>query len=92
MTQNETTKPVRVRMAPSPTGFFHVGTARTALANYLFARATNGKLVLRIEDTDLSRSSIVGFAVDLRNARNRHALRAVAQAQTSWPGGLLQFV
>lgn len=47
--------PVRVRMAPSPTGFFHVGSARTALFNYLFARHNNGAFVLRIEDTDQSR-------------------------------------
>ena len=50
-------KPIRVRMAPSPTGFFHVGTARTALFNYLFAQHSGGKLVLRIEDTDLQRSN-----------------------------------
>jgi len=50
-------KPVRVRMAPSPTGFFHVGSARTALFNFLFARHTGGTFVLRIEDTDQSRGS-----------------------------------
>ncbi|KAF3968299.1 hypothetical protein CMV_007794 [Castanea mollissima] len=44
---------VRVRFAPSPTGNFHVGGARTALFNYLFARSKGGKFVLRIEDTDL---------------------------------------
>jgi len=47
---------VRVRFAPSPTGYLHIGNARTALFNYLFARHNNGKLVLRIEDTDLERS------------------------------------
>ena len=46
---------VRVRFAPSPTGHLHVGGLRTALYNYLFARHFNGKLVLRIEDTDRSR-------------------------------------
>ncbi len=46
---------VRVRFAPSPTGFVHVGSLRTALYNYLFARHKKGKLVLRIEDTDQSR-------------------------------------
>ena len=50
-------KPIRVRMAPSPTGFFHVGSARTALFNFLFARHTGGTFVLRIEDTDQSRGS-----------------------------------
>lgn len=48
---------VRVRFAPSPTGFLHVGGARTALFNYLYARKHNGIFVLRIEDTDLARST-----------------------------------
>ncbi|XP_068647534.1 glutamate--tRNA ligase, chloroplastic/mitochondrial [Aristolochia californica] len=48
---------VRVRFAPSPTGNLHVGGARTALFNYLFARSQGGKFVLRIEDTDLERST-----------------------------------
>ena len=48
---------VRVRFAPSPTGFLHVGGARTALFNYLFARAHGGVFVLRIEDTDAARST-----------------------------------
>lgn len=48
---------VRVRIAPSPSGNLHIGTARTALFNYLFAKKNNGKYVLRIEDTDLDRSS-----------------------------------
>ncbi len=48
---------VRVRIAPSPTGFFHIGSARTALYNWLFARHNNGKFILRIEDTDTTRSS-----------------------------------
>lgn len=47
---------VRVRFAPSPTGFLHVGGARTALYNYLFARQNNGTFILRIEDTDPERS------------------------------------
>jgi len=47
---------IRVRMAPSPTGFFHIGSARTALFNYLFARNHQGVFVLRIEDTDKERS------------------------------------
>lgn len=48
---------VRVRIAPSPSGNLHVGTARTALFNYLFAKKNNGKFVLRIEDTDADRTS-----------------------------------
>ncbi len=51
------TKEVRVRIAPSPTGFFHVGSARTALYNWLFARHHGGKFILRVEDTDVVRSS-----------------------------------
>lgn len=47
--------PVRVRFAPSPTGFFHIGGARTALFNWLYAKHTGGKFILRIEDTDDSR-------------------------------------
>lgn len=47
----------RVRFAPSPTGYLHVGGARTALFNYLFAKHYDGKFVLRIEDTDISRST-----------------------------------
>src|SRR6266487_4491436 len=47
----------RVRFAPSPTGYLHVGGARTALFNSLFARHFQGTLVLRIEDTDLERST-----------------------------------
>ena len=47
---------MRVRFAPSPTGYLHVGGARTALFNYLFARHNKGKLLLRIEDTDKERS------------------------------------
>ncbi|HPD36839.1 MAG TPA: glutamate--tRNA ligase [Mesotoga infera] len=48
---------IRVRFAPSPTGYLHVGGARTALFNYLFAKHYDGKFVLRIEDTDVSRST-----------------------------------
>jgi glutamyl-tRNA synthetase len=47
--------PVRVRFAPSPTGHMHLGSARTALYNYLLARRTGGKFILRIEDTDQKR-------------------------------------
>jgi glutamyl-tRNA synthetase len=49
---------VRVRIAPSPTGPLHIGTARTALFNYLFARRHGGTFILRLEDTDVARSSI----------------------------------
>ncbi len=48
---------IRVRIAPSPTGPLHIGTARTALFNYLFARHTGGTFILRLEDTDVARST-----------------------------------
>lgn len=51
------TKPVRVRFAPSPTGYLHIGGARTALFNYLFARRLGGKYLLRLEDTDEERNT-----------------------------------
>lgn len=51
------TEEIRVRIAPSPSGNLHIGTARTALFNYLFAKKMGGKYILRIEDTDLDRSS-----------------------------------
>jgi glutamyl-tRNA synthetase len=47
---------IRTRFAPSPTGFLHIGSARTALFNFLFTKAQNGKFILRIEDTDKERS------------------------------------
>ncbi len=56
---------VRVRFAPSPTGFMHLGSLRTALFNYVWARAQQGAFVLRIEDTDQTRlvpgATEVGF-------------------------------
>ena len=48
---------IRVRFAPSPTGHLHIGGLRAALFNWLFARNTGGKFLLRIEDTDLERST-----------------------------------
>lgn len=53
---NPATAPVRARFAPSPTGLLHVGNARTALYNWLFARQSGGTFILRIEDTDVERS------------------------------------
>ena len=56
MTESSSISAPRVRIAPSPTGYLHVGTARTALFNYLFARHYGGTFVVRIEDTDTERS------------------------------------
>src|SRR5690554_475254 len=50
-------KEIRVRFAPSPTGYLHIGGARTALFNWLYAKHNNGTFVLRIEDTDRVRST-----------------------------------
>ncbi len=54
---SERSESIRVRFAPSPTGYLHVGGVRTALFNYLFARHNGGKFILRIEDTDRERST-----------------------------------
>lgn len=62
-------KAVRVRMAPSPTGRFHLGSARTALYNYLFARKTGGQFILRIEDTDQKRY-VPGAEEEIINSLN----------------------
>ena len=57
MNDSPSSRPERVRFAPSPTGYLHVGSARAALFNFLHARHTGGKFLLRIEDTDLERST-----------------------------------
>jgi len=62
---SETRKPLRTRIAPSPTGDPHVGTLRNALYNYFLAKKTGGQFVLRIEDTDRARE--VEGAVDKIN-------------------------
>ena len=54
---NQMQNTIHTRFAPSPTGFLHIGGARTALFNWLFAKNSGGKFLLRIEDTDRSRSS-----------------------------------
>jgi glutamyl-tRNA synthetase len=63
------TSEVRVRFAPSPTGYLHVGGARTALFNWLYARHCNGTFVLRIEDTDKARNSTEAVQVILDGLR-----------------------
>ena len=57
--------PVITRFAPSPTGFLHIGGARTALFNWLYARHAGGKMLLRIEDTDRERSTDAAIAAIL---------------------------
>ena len=63
----ESTSPVRVRFAPSPTGFLHIGGARTALFNWMFARKHDGVFILRIEDTDQNRF-VPGAEDDIRSS------------------------
>lgn len=60
---------IRVRYAPSPTGYLHIGGARTALFNYLFAKKNNGQFIVRIEDTDLERNVSNGISSQLDNLR-----------------------
>src|SRR5438045_2705567 len=60
---------VRVRFAPSPTGFLHIGGARTALFNWLYARHTGGTFILRIEDTDVARNTQEAVDVILSGLR-----------------------
>lgn len=62
-------KSIRTRYAPSPTGYLHIGGARTALFCYLFAKHNNGEFILRIEDTDISRNVINGEESQLDNLK-----------------------
>ncbi|MFZ2761439.1 MAG: glutamate--tRNA ligase family protein, partial [Trichococcus flocculiformis] len=63
------TKKIRVRYAPSPTGNLHIGNARTALFNYLFARHNDGEFIIRIEDTDQKRNLEHGEESQLQNLK-----------------------
>lgn len=67
--QTQAASPVRVRFAPSPTGYLHIGGARTALFNWLYARHTGGTFVLRIEDTDAARNTQEAVDVILNGLR-----------------------
>ncbi|MEE8703834.1 MAG: glutamate--tRNA ligase [Olsenella sp.] len=69
MSSSDSTRPVRVRFAPSPTGKLHVGGARTAIYNWAFARANHGTFILRIDDTDPTRSTEENTQVILRAMR-----------------------
>jgi len=57
LSASDTSRPVVTRFAPSPTGYLHIGGARTALFNWLYARHRGGKFLLRVEDTDRARST-----------------------------------
>ena len=75
---SSTDRPVRVRMAPSPTGSPHVGLARTALYNWVFARRHGGTFVFRIEDTDAARDSEESY---------RHLLDCLRWLGLEWDEG-----
>jgi len=66
MTSTRSSSPVVTRFAPSPTGYLHIGGARTALFNWLYARGRGGKFLLRIEDTDRERSTPEATAAILK--------------------------
>src|SRR6056297_504830 len=70
---------VRVRFAPSPTGYLHIGGLRTALYNYLYARKKQGKFIIRLEDTDQSRL-VKGAAVQL--------LESLKDSNLDWDEGI----
>ena len=57
MSTSASTSPLRVRFAPSPTGFLHVGSARTFIFNWLYARRNSGTMILRLDDTDVERNT-----------------------------------
>jgi hypothetical protein len=63
------TNKIRTRYAPSPTGYFHIGGARTALFNYLYAKHMNGDFIVRIEDTDVERNVEGGIESQLANLK-----------------------
>src|SRR5436305_12521250 len=69
LSASDTSRPVVTRFAPSPTGFLHIGGARTALFNWLYARHHGGKFLLRIEDTDRARSTDEAIAAILDGMR-----------------------
>ena len=67
----------RLRLAPSPTGLFHIGTARTALFNWLYAQKIGGKFLIRIEDTDFAKETA---NLAKNSVLNQSAMAMVAQA------------
>ncbi len=71
----------RLRLAPSPTGLLHIGTARTALFNWLYAQKTGGKFFIRIEDTDLLRS---------KSEYTKNILEGLKWLGLKWDGGLIK--
>ena len=77
-------KVVRVRFAPSPTGFMHLGSLRTAFYNYLFAKSNNGTFILRIEDTDQVSTKALKVHGDIINNKSNSLLRIVLSVPSNW--------
>ena len=75
-------KDIRVRYAPSPTGLLHIGNARTALFNYLYARHHGGTFIIRIEDTDRKRHVEDGERSQLENLRWLNSIKNIST--NSW--------
>ncbi|MDQ3954899.1 MAG: glutamate--tRNA ligase family protein, partial [Actinomycetota bacterium] len=69
LSRADSSSPVRTRIAPAPSGSIHVGNARTALYNWLFARKHGGTFVLRVEDTDKERATDEAYAAVLEDLR-----------------------
>ena len=74
----ETAKTVVTRFAPSPTGYLHIGSARTALFSWAYSRNRKGKFLLRIEDTDRERSK-EALGIELLYPTYREGLEAIAR-------------
>ena len=83
----DSTNKVRVRFAPSPTGYLHVGGARTALFNWLFARQQHGIMILRVEDTDVERNRPNWWRASRRPAMAgpRLGRGPVPPVRSAWP-------
>jgi len=84
-------KPIRIRFAPSPTGPLHIGSARTTLFNWLFAKQHNGRFILRVDDTDTERSKpeyeqniIAGLKWLELNWDEKNLITAVIQAESDF--------
>ena len=75
----EQTDTIITRFPPSPSGFLHVGNARTAIFNWLYARHTKGKFILRIEDTDVERSTQASIDAIVEALEWLHADDAIAK-------------
>ena len=75
-------EPVVTRFAPSPTGFLHIGGARTALFNWLYAKRQGGKMLLRIEDTDRERSTSAAIAATMSSDDRSMSVSSIRSTNT----------